>query len=340
MTILVEPDRTIADLRSDSIFWIEEVAGLHPMPAENWPEETRAKVESYVNAHFRLSAGKNILNGKLVRARYRQLPWEVNEEGVFFLRLEYPAVPAETALTGSAAFYEEYRSEMAAEYRGRTLPYTSDYRTFVDIPGRRRLSFTLTADAPAFTAAAVEARRTPFAMTLESLRRGAETTLGTASGFPTVLAIALCLGARPPGRRALGLLLGAVSCGFAAGGLLPAPAWLAWAGTLGATLAAGLGRLAPAASAAAAGCLGLAWCAAARPALPHAPLALPAAFAGASSAGAALLFVAWCGLRAEQRRLADVSESRAEELFARRVRLTATALAMVGAYGLWQSFQR
>jgi hypothetical protein len=45
-------------------------------------------------------------------------------------------------------------------------------------------------------------------------------------------------------------------------------------------------------------------------------------------------------VRAEHRRLSAVSESRVEELFARRVRLTATALAMVGAYGLWQSLPR
>ncbi|MBI2787551.1 MAG: hypothetical protein HYX59_02610, partial [Elusimicrobia bacterium] len=274
MTLRVEPDRIVADLRTDSIFWIEEVAGLHPMPAQDWPDETRAKVESYVNAHFRLSASGTALNGRLTRARYRQMPWQVNEEGEFLLRMEYPAAPSGTPLTGTANFFEEYRREMAAEYRGRAIPYTSDYRTVVDVPGRRRLSFILTADAPSFTASTDEARRTPFAMALESLRRGAEAALGTAAGFPTVLAIALCLGTRPPGRGASGLLLAAAAGGFAAGGLLPAPAWLVWAATLGATVAAWMGRLAPAAGAAAAACLGLAWCAAARPALPHAALAL------------------------------------------------------------------
>ncbi|MCM2305088.1 MAG: hypothetical protein NDJ72_10325, partial [Elusimicrobia bacterium] len=89
-----------------------------------------------------------------------------------------------------------------------------------------------------------------------------------------------------------------------------------------------------------AACAGLAWCAAARPLLPHSPLALPAALAGALSAGAALLLAVRLGVLAERRRLASVSESRVDELFARRVRLTATALAMVGAYGLWQSLQR
>jgi hypothetical protein len=340
VTLLVEPDRVVADLRADSIFWIEDVAGLHPMPAQDWPAETRRRVESYVNAHFRLAAGEAALNGRLARARYRQLPWEVNEEGVFFLRMEYPPVPAGAALTGTASFYEEYRRDMAAERGGGPVPYAADYRTVVDIPGRRRLSFDLKTDAPSFTVSAGEAARTPLAMTLESLRRGAETALGTASGFPALLALALCLGARPPGRASLALLLASGLCGFAAGGFLPAPSWLIWAATLAATAAAGLGRFAPAAGAAAAAGLGFAWCEATRPLLPHSALALPGALAGALASGAALLSVAWLGVRAEYRRLADVSESRVDELFARRIRLTATALAMVGAYGLWQSLQR
>lgn len=338
-TLRVEPGRVVADLRADSVFWIEEVTGLHPMPPKDWPAETVAKVEAYAKEHFRLDSDGKPLEGKLVEARYRQLPWEVNEEGTFFLRLVYPAAEG-SAITGTARFYEEYRKEIAAELGGRPVPTPEGYRTLLDIPGRRRLSFILTADAPSFTASTDEARRTPFAMALESLRRGAEAALGTASGFPAVLAIALCLGARPPGRGASGLLLASALGGFAAGGLLPAPAWLVWAGTLGATVAAGLGRLAPAAGAAAAACLGLAWCAAARPLLPHSALALPSALAGALAAGAALQLAVWFGVRAEYRRLLSVSESRVDELFARRVRLTATALAMVGAYGLWQSLQR
>ena len=338
-TLRVEPGRVVADLRADSIFWIEEVTGLHPMPARDWPAETVAKAEAYANGHFRLAVDGKPLEGKLVEARYRQLPWEVNEEGTFFLRLVYPAADG-SAITGTARFYEEYRKEIAAELGGRPVPSPEGYRTIVDIPGRRRLSFVLTDGAPSFTASAAEARRTTFAMALESLRRGAGAAFGTAAGFPTVLAIALCLGARAPGRGALGLLLASAAGGFAAGGLLSAPAWLVWAGTLGAAVAAGLPRLAPAAGAAAAACLGLAWCAAARPALPNAALAFPAALAGALASGAALLAVVRLGVRAEHRRLAEVSESRVEELFARRVRLTATALAMVGAYGLWQCFPR
>lgn len=338
-TLRVEPDRVVADLRADSIFWIEKVTGLHPMPARGWPAEALSKTEAYVNAHFRLASDGRPLEGKLVEARYRQFPWEVNEEGVFFLRLVYPP-PDGSALSGTADFYEDYRREIAAELAGAPLPDPEGYRTFVDIPGRRKAAFTLTPEAPSFSVPTADASRPPLAMALEALRRGAEAALGMASGFPALLAIALCLGTRPPGRTALAALLAAAACGFAAGGFLDAPSWLIWSATLGAALAAGRGVpasfLGPAAMAATA----LAWRSAAAPLLPHSPLAAPFAAAGALGAGAALLLAARLGARAEHRRLADVSESRVDELFARRVRLTATALAMVGAYGIWQSLQR
>ncbi len=338
-TLRVEPDRIVADLRVDSIFWIEEVAGLHPMPAQNWPAEVQARVESYVNSHFRLSAGGVLLNGKLVEARYRQLPWEVNEEGAFFLRLLYPSAPAGTALAGAASFYEEYRREMAAEYKGRKTPFATDYRTFVDIPGRHRTTLTLTPDAPSFSVSADEARRTAAAMTREALLRGAQAALGAAAGFPALLAVALCLGAGLPDRAALAILSASAALGFIAGRFLDAPSWLIWAATLGGALSAR--RRAAAFMGPAAVCaLGLAWCAAAKPLLPHCALALASSLVGALSAGAALLFVVCFSVRAEYRRLAAISESRVDELFARRVRLTATALAMVGAYGLWQSLSR
>ncbi len=340
-TLRVEPDRIVADFRADAVIWIEDVVGLHPMPPSGWPAETLAKAEAYTNAHFRLTLDGKPLEGKLVAARYRQFPWEVNEEGVFFLRLVYPAAPAAGAtLGGTASFYEEYRRELAGELGGKPVPYAEGYRTIATIPGRRRLEFTLTGDAPAFTAAVEDARRSPFAMTLESLRLGAQAALGSAAGFPALLAIALCLGAKAPGRTAAAVLLAAAAAGFSVGGLLPSPPWLIWAATLGASLGIGRRAFAPALSAAAAAGLGAAWCGAASPLLPHCALAFPSALAGALAAGAGLMAAGWLGVRAEHRRLASVSQSRVDELFARRARLTATALAMVGAYGLWQSLQR
>ncbi len=337
-TVRVETDRVVVDLRADSIIWIEEVTGLHPMPSRDWPAETFAKVEAYANSSFRLAANGTTLPGRLVSARYRQFPWEVNEEGTFFLRLAYPAAAAGTALTGTARFYEEYRKELESESKVRPIPFADGYRTIVEIPGRRRLNFTLTTDAPSFTASVDEARRTPWAMALEGLRRGGEAALGTAAGFPAVLAIILCLGAKTPSRAAAAILLASAGFGFAAAA--DTPSWFVWAATVGAALAAGRGRLAVPAAAAAACALGAAWSRTAAPLLPHAATAFPAALAGALAAGTVLLLLVWSGARAEYRRLAEMSESRVDELFARRTRLAATALVMIGAYGLWQSLQR
>jgi hypothetical protein len=339
-TLRVEPDRVVADLQADSVVWIEEVTGLHPMPARDWPASTLSKVESYANDHFRLDVDGVPLRGRLIDARYRQFPWEVNEEGAFFLRLVYPPLAAGSRLAGTARFYEEYRHEIEEEYAGRPLPYRDGYQTVVTIPGEKRIICSLTPETPAFSVSSDESRRSPAAMSLESVRIGMESTLASASGFPTLLAIALCLGAARPRRTAVAALFASAALGFTCGRTLDAPAWLVWSATLGSAVTAGRRRLAPAAGAAACGCLGFVWHEAAHPLLPHFSFAQPFALTGAMSVGAALLSVAWFGMRSEYRRMADVSESRVDELFARRVRLGGTILAMIGAYGLWQSFQR
>jgi len=339
-TLRVEPDRIVADFRVDSIIWIEEVTGLNPMPARDWPAEVLSKVEAYTNAHFLLSANGSPLQGKLVEARYRQFPWEVNEEGTFFLRLVYAPAPEGSTLAARARFYEEYKKELEGELEGRPLPFKDSYRTLVTIPGRRHASFTLTPEAPSFTLSSDDARRSSFAMAFESLQRGAEAALGTASGFPALLAIALCLGALPPSPTTAAILLASTMLGFVGARLFNAPPWLIWAGTLGASLSVGRRRLALAASVAAAYGLGLSWAGAAGSLLPHSKLAAPFALAGTLAAGAALLGVIWLGVRAENRRLATISQSRVDELFARRARLTATTLAMIGAYGFWQCLKR
>lgn len=340
--IRVEPDRVVADLRTDSIFWIEEVAGLHPMPAADWPAGVRAKVEAYVNAHFRLAEGSAVLPGRLTAARYRQLPWEVNEEGVFFLTMTYPALKPGSTLTASANFFEEYRAEMAAEYAGRRQPYAADYRTELSAPGRRLLTATLTPESPSVSWPAADAARGGGAMAAEAARRGLASALGVAAAFPALLGLGLWAAATPGGLPADHLvalaacvILGsdtAIACA------IPGTGRIVWPGLLLSSAAAafanrGLGRDA---AALAFFCLGAAWGAESSPLLPHSGrLASLAAAAGAAAGGLALFEAARrLGLyEREQARL--ISESRAGELFAARARLAASALALIGGYGLW-----
>ncbi len=339
-TLRVEPDRIVADIKADSTFWIEEVVGLHPMPARDWPAEALAKAEAYVNAHLLLAADGRKLSGTLVEARYRQLPGEVNEEGTFFLRLEYPPAAAGSTLTCAALFYDEYRKELQSELGGRPLPYAEGYKTEVSVPGRKLITRTLTATDASFNLAVDEARRPAASMALESLRKGAGTVLGTAAGFPVLLAVALCLETDPPLRAALAVMLASIAWGFGWGRFYAAPSWLVWSALLAATAGIGRRRFVVPASVAATAALGAVWRAAASPLLPHSRVAFPFALAGAVAAAAVLLAIARLAVRAEHRRLATVSQSRVAELFARRARLAATVLAMIGAYGFWQSFQR
>ena len=105
----VEPDRVVADVDSDSIYWIEEVIGLSPMPPRNWPADARAKAEKYALEHLRLAADGKPLTGRLVEGSYVQRPWEVNEQGRIRLRLVFPPVAEAATLNGAMDFFEDYR---------------------------------------------------------------------------------------------------------------------------------------------------------------------------------------------------------------------------------------
>lgn len=337
----VEPDRAVLDLRVDSIYFIEEVVGLHPMPPRDWPADALAKTEAYVNAHLKLEAGGKVLHGKLSAARYRQLPWEVTEEGTFFLRLEYPLfADASGDLVVTSRLYEEYRKEMEAEYPG-GAPYKGDYRLLLEAPGRGKFELELAPGVPA-RLPLDRARRGRAAMNLEALLAGFAAAFAVAAAFPALLGLGLWAAGTEGGvpadhliALAACVILGADTAIVTA---LPWASRTVWAGLLLSSAAAAFSRrgVGRDASALAFFCLGAAWGAEAAPVLPHAGRLASLAAAAGSAAGGLLLFEAARRLGLYERAQARlISESRAGELFAARARLAASALALIGGYGLW-----
>jgi len=335
VVLRVEPDRLVADIDSDSIYWIEEVLDVHPLPASGWSPLTLAKAEAYANARLRLTEDGRALPGRLIRARYEQTLDEVNEQGRVRLRLVYPPLSDGRTLAGEADFFDEYRRELI-ETRQPILP-TMVFRTVVDVPGASPRRLTLEPGAISFAVPVADARRTRVQRALECLRVGAEQALATWEGWPALLALALSLCPAPSPRRAAALALAA-----AAGALPPffAPAWLAAAAGAAAAVAAGrwLGAAsAPWLEAAALAALARVWTDGAVSWLPRAapgPAERALAALGTLAAAAAVLAAGAAAVAAERGRLTTISESRAAELFERRRRLAATALGIFCAWGL------
>lgn len=336
----VQPDRVVLDLDSDSIYWIEEVVGLHPMPPHDWPEDARAKTEDYVNEHFRLLyGGETRALGRLTRAAYVQRPWEVNEQGRFRLRVVYPAIAEDSALSGDVDFFEDYRRERLEA--GQPVLPNQEFKTDLSVPGRVAHRFALTPGANDFAVPAAEARRGGLGRSIDGLRIGFMSCLGASEAWAALLALALALGpARPSsGRIAVCLVAGLIGAAFSP---WPAPSWLPWAAGLIAALAAGqwLGPLSVGGEAAVCAVLARVWMTSSEPWLPRAVPGpsehIPAA-AGAVSAAAILLALGITAVAAERRRLVSVSESRADELFQRRRRLAATALLLACGCGIFQN---
>jgi len=340
----VEPDRVVADLRTDSVFWLEEVTGVNPLPSTGWPEQALNATEAYVNAHFRLTVDGARVPGKLVDARYRQLPTQVHEQGLFILRLTYPPVPDGASLSLQADFFEEFRREELEEFGGRLPPqHVGKFITRASIPGRKRLSAVLSSQAAPLAFTAADARRTALGRALESAGAGALSLAGSAAAWPALIALALCLGPAAPGRGRPAAWAASLLAGWCAP--LPAPVWLPWAAGLaaGAAVAPRSNAARAAASAAALAALARVWAVDARPWLPRgAPGALEASLAGLGAliAAAAVLAALWLGVRAARRGLDAVSQSRAEHIYARRLSLAKTVLMIVCGYGLWQSLSR
>ncbi|MBI4371030.1 MAG: hypothetical protein HY552_01910 [Elusimicrobia bacterium] len=157
VTLSLEPERLVADVRADSIYWIEEVLQIHPLPLSGWSGETRARAEAYVNARLRLRADGAPLTGRLVAASYVQRPWQINEQGEVRLRLAYPPPPPGAALAGEADFYEEYRQEMLEHLKGKPFPKNQEFATVVRVRGAGR-RFALRPGSVSFSLRADEAR--------------------------------------------------------------------------------------------------------------------------------------------------------------------------------------
>jgi hypothetical protein len=338
VVLRVEPDRVVADIDSDSIYWIEEVVELHPMPPRGWSDQTLSRAEAYCNEHLRLSADGRRLAGKLISAEYVQRPWQVNEQGRFHLRLAYPSVADAATLSGEADFFEDYRQERLEE-KEPLIPGKMDFRSFVSIPGRARRRFELMPGAIAFSVPMADARRGALARILESLGAGAAAVADEIAGWPALIALTLSLGPGTRPRRRAVLALGAAAAG-AVLAPIAAPVRLEWLAGVAAALAAGrwLGSTsAPWLEAAALSLLDAAWTATAAANLPS---AAPGVLERACGAGGTLLTLlallaagAWA-VDAQRRRLTAVSEARAEDLFERRRRLAATVLLIVGGCGL------
>ncbi|MDE2492229.1 MAG: hypothetical protein KGM24_15380, partial [Elusimicrobia bacterium] len=195
----VAPDRVVADVTSDSIYWIEEVLGETSPPPSGWPAAARESAQNYANAHLRLFADGKPLTGRLIDASYVQRPWQVYEQGVIRLRLVYPAVPPGATISGRADFFGEYRAERLAS-REPLLPMMV-FRTDLSVPGRRPHRFALTPESDSFSFPAADAEPGPLRRALAGLEAGVLTALETAGGWPALAALALSLGPALPSRR-------------------------------------------------------------------------------------------------------------------------------------------
>jgi hypothetical protein len=336
VTIKVEPDRVAVDIESDSIYWIEEVVGLHPMPPRNWPADARAKTEKYVNEHLRLKADEATLKGTLVDAEYVQRPWEVYEQGKFRLRVSFPPVGKARELSGSAEFFEEYRQERLLNKEPMLSNQT--FLTHVSIPGDSPRHFELRQGSNSFSLPVAAVRRTTGQRIWESLLVGMKTALGTAEGWPALAALALSFGPGSISKRKLvvacaTLLVGAA---LARGAVPPRLEWLA--GILGAIAA---GRWLGAGGAdklelVAISALGGYWSARSAVRLPRAVPSFTEfgiSDIGILAMASVLLGAGIILVRAQANSLRSESESRSAELFERRRRLAATVLLIVCGFG-------
>jgi hypothetical protein len=332
VVLRAEPGRLVAEIASNSVFWIEEVARLSPMPARDWPPEAAARVEAYVNEHLRLKADRAPLKGRLISGRFAQLPWEVQEQGRFLLRLAYDGFGADGNLNGEADFFSDYLEELKTEAPELYAAKKPLMLTNLTIIGRETVHFSLTPESPSFSVPVASVRRGKLSRALECVKLGFLSAFQTSSAWPAVAALILALGAAPAPKSLAPAAAVLLSAAF------PTPAWLPWAAGILAAVSAGWpSPVSPVLNAAAAAGLGAAWLRAARPLLPRevpGAMELSSATAGIVIAMAVWLGVGLAASAFERRRLRSESESHADILYSRRCRLAATVLLVLCGGGL------
>ncbi len=330
VTVRVEPDRVVADIRSDSIYWIEEVVGNESLSPAGWKSEELARAEKYTNEHLRLAADGRPLAGKLVWAEYVQRPWQVNEQGEVRLRMAYSSAWDASVLSGAADFFEDYRRERL-EAKEPILPIM-DFRTRLKIAGSSSAPFELKPGDFDFKVPVAQARSGPIRRFIESAAMGARRVLFFMEGWAALAGLALSLSARST--PAFIALLAGLAWPAAA------PAIPAWTAGVAATLSAGRWTgegTSPWLEAGALALLGAAWAGDANFWLPRAApgvLERLGCGIGAALAAALALIAGLLAVTLERNRSRRASESGAATLFERRRRLAATVLLIVAACGL------
>ena len=336
--VKVEPDRIVADIEADSIYWIEEILSTNHLPPRNWPEPALRKAEDYLNSHLRLAVDHRPLPGRLQSADYIQRPWQVYEQGRVRFRMAYP--PAEgMTLGGESDFYSEYRRELIEEHV--PLNPSQVFSVHLRVSGRTSRSFDLNANSPSFQMPVSESTRSSLQMAFESIRVGLATVFGTIEGWPMLMALALSLSPGRPSRRRL---ISAVAGGIFGAMIAPMSGALPWSWIFGGLAALAAGRwfgqmptvwMEPLSTAGVA----VSWATESFTYLPHShPGLAERAFSAlgmllaASAAIALMRFL----INLQIQELLTHSQSRASELFDRRRRLAATILLIACAWG-WTS---
>ncbi len=102
-----EPTEITAFIKSNSIYWADELLGSTVPLASRWPEDVKLRAEKFINSYMQLWADGQPLHGQIKNARLAEEPFRPDESNVFF-EMNYPMSQGAATLTGKFEFFKDY----------------------------------------------------------------------------------------------------------------------------------------------------------------------------------------------------------------------------------------
>lgn len=155
LELRIEPNFILGTIKSNSIYWSEELIASTVPLASQWTQQALHSAEIVVNSFLTINIDGQQVPGQLVRAQLIEEPLRPAES---FLQMifKYPRLVGAQTLTGKSQFFKKYwASESGSHGQGKLteLPNEPDkeFSTIVTLAGHKRFLQVVPIEKPDFT---------------------------------------------------------------------------------------------------------------------------------------------------------------------------------------------
>jgi len=156
LKLKIEPGEIYATLKTNSIYWTEELLKGAGNLGAHWPEKASAKAEELINSYLQIFSEGVPIKGSLLNSRLIEEPFHPDDTYILF-RVTYKLPSGTKNISGGAEFFKEYWQEERAAHGQRvnlgTLKGEPEklFVTNISIAGHKDFKLSVPIDNPNFS---------------------------------------------------------------------------------------------------------------------------------------------------------------------------------------------